>query len=123
MDYPLMVFKGNGPYERESGTYDYKSVDSDESYQSAISAGWFPSLPEAIDGFLNDTTPATRAELEAKAKELGIPFTAKTKDSKLEKLINDVLTEDADDVATTTEAATETATTEQAAEEVQAGAV
>lgn len=110
MAYPVMVYKGIGPFQREHGTYDYKTVGSDDEYNAAIADGWFPSLPEAIDGFLNDKTPPTRAEMEAKATELGIPFTARTKDAKLLKLINDFLAPD--DATETTEATTSAATTE-----------
>lgn len=103
MTYPVMVYKGIGPFQREHGTYDYKAVGSDDEYNASISDGWFPSLPEAVDGFLNDKTPPTRAEMEAKATELGIPFTARTKDAKLLRLINDFLAPD--DATDTTETA------------------
>ena len=47
------------------------------------------SEPEPSD----DDAPPTRAELEAKAKELGIRFDGRTKDKKLGQLIQDRLSE------------------------------
>lgn len=117
MMFPVMVYKGIGPYQREHGTYDYKTIGSDDEYNVAIADGWFPSLPEAIDGFLDDKTPPTRAEMEAKATELGIPFTARTKDAKLLKLINDFLApDDATETAETVTETSETTSTEQTQE-------
>jgi len=116
MDFPALVYKGIGPHQRENGSYDYKSVDSDDDYQAAISGGWFPSLPEAIEGFLNDKTPPTLEELKEKATQLGIPFRANIKYEKLLALVNDMLSADDDstDSEVQTEATTQAETTDQA---------
>ena len=42
---------------------------------------------------IEDDAPPTRAELEAKATELGIKFDGRTKDKKLGQLIQDKLSE------------------------------
>jgi len=49
--------------------------------------GWKQPVPVIEDA------PPTRAELEAKAKELGIRFDGRTRDKKLGQLIQDRLTE------------------------------
>lgn len=59
--------------------------------------GWKQAAPtiESVpvpDPVIDDSAP-TRAELEAKAKELGIRFDGRTKDKKLGQLIQDRLTE------------------------------
>jgi hypothetical protein len=48
---------------------------------------------EAVDTAPDDDAPPTRAELEAKATELGIKFDGRTKDKKLGQLIQDKLGE------------------------------
>jgi pyridoxine/pyridoxamine 5'-phosphate oxidase len=46
---------------------------------------------QVVDTVPEDGTPPTRAELEAKATELGIRFDGRTKDKKLGQLIQDRL--------------------------------
>ena len=46
---------------------------------------------EVVDTAPEDDAPPTRAELEAKATELGIKFDGRTKDKKLGQLIQDRL--------------------------------
>ena len=53
--------------------------------------GWKQPTP-AIEPVIDNAAP-TRAELETKAKELGIRFDGRTKDKKLGQLIYDKLTE------------------------------
>ena len=53
--------------------------------------GWKQPAP-AIEPVIDNAAP-TRAELETKAKELGIRFDGRTKDKKLGQLIYDRLTE------------------------------
>jgi hypothetical protein len=52
-----------------------------------------PQAPIEAVSDTNDTAPPTRAELEAKATELGIRFDGRTKDKKLGQLIADRLSE------------------------------
>ncbi len=106
-EYPALVYKDKGPHQRAGGTYDHKLVETDQEFDAALADGWFPTLPEAIEGKLvaqegtlgltntddqgqdqaKDNEPPTRAELEAKAVELGIKFGAKTTDKQLGNLI------------------------------------
>lgn len=106
-EFPALVYKDKGPHQRAGGSYDHKLVEDEAEFDAALADGWFPTLPEAIEGKLvaqegtqeltntgvqgqdqaKDNEPPTRAELEAKAVELGIKFTDKTSDKKLGDLI------------------------------------
>ena len=100
MDFePTIVYKASGPHQRLGGTFDYKGVNTQEEFDAAIEAGWYPTLQEAIAPKLqtagaqvaiNDGAP-TRAELEQKATELGLKFDGRTSDKKLGELIDAAL--------------------------------
>ena len=53
--------------------------------------GLEPEAPEADAEAHPDDSPATRAELEAKAKELGLTFDGRTTDAKLAERIAEAL--------------------------------
>jgi hypothetical protein len=110
--FPVLVYKNQGPHQRAGGTYNHKLVEDETEFDAALTDGWFPSLPEAIEGKLDaqevmqepskdadlgqgqgsdDNMPPTRPELEAKATELGIKFNDKTSDKKLGDLIKATL--------------------------------
>jgi len=102
MIFPRLVYKDGGPHERAGGKYDYKLVTNDQEYSTMLEDGWFGNLGEALqpweiesmpldpvpdvvevaleledlahkeDDVEEDSTPPTREELDAKAKELGI---------------------------------------------------
>lgn len=97
MSYPRLVYRCPGKIQRAGGTYDHKAVEDDDEHKSALADGWFATLPEAIEGKsvetikVEDNAPPTRAELEAKAKELGLKFDGRTNDAKLGKLIDEAL--------------------------------
>ena len=92
-----MLYKSPGPHEIHGGHYDYIVIDADEegAIDAAKADGWFETTIEAKEAGeaakakreaeLN--APPTRAELEAKAKELSIQFSKKTTDDELGKLI------------------------------------
>lgn len=92
-----MLYKAPGPHEIHGSHFDYTIVDADEegAIEAAKAEGWFETTDEAKaagdeakarrEAELN--TPPTRAELEAKAKELDIKFNDKTSDKKLADLI------------------------------------
>lgn len=92
-----MLYKAPGPHEIHGGHFDYTIVDADEegAIEAAKADGWFETTDEAQaaadeakakrEAELN--APPTRAELEAKAKELDIKFNDKTSDKKLADLI------------------------------------
>jgi hypothetical protein len=96
-DFPRMLYKVGGPHEIHGGKFDYIVVSSEAEQDEALAAGWHLSTPEAVAAGgkaavkveavaateTGDEAPPTRAELEAKAKELGIEFDGRTNDAKL----------------------------------------
>ena len=92
-----MLYKAPGPHDIHGGHFDYTIVDADEegAIEAAKADGWFETTTEAQkaadvakaqrEAELN--APPTRAELETKAKELGVQFAKKTTDEELNKLI------------------------------------
>lgn len=98
MEFPALVYKPKGPFQRIGGTYDCKGVDNIEQLKDAISNGWFASMPEAIAGkhqiddtAISDDAPPTRSELEEKGRELGLKFDGRTSDKKLFAMIEEAL--------------------------------
>ena len=108
MEFPRLVYKNHGPHQRPGGSYDHAPVESQTEMDAALSAGWFATLPEAIETKPvialpppalpppalpppADGEPPTRAELEAKAKELGIEFSPNIGDKKLGERIQAAL--------------------------------
>lgn len=96
MQFPTLVYRCPGAHQRTGGTYGYLPVQDEEERDKALSGGWFNSLPEAIEAHdkpkaepvaaVTDAEP-TRAELEQKARELGLKFDGRTTDKKLAALI------------------------------------
>ena len=96
-----MLYKAPGPHELHGGRFDYVIVGEDD-VPGALLDGWFSTTPEAQAAYEEslkpkqipaaeilpaDDAPATREELEAKAKELEIKFDGRTSDKKLGDLI------------------------------------
>lgn len=98
--FPTLVYKGEGPYSREGGTYDYVGVNDQEKLDAKLSDGWFTTLPEAIDANDNpvlasdENAQLTRKDLEASAKEIGIKFNKKTTDAELSAAISSELSKE-----------------------------
>ena len=93
--YPRMVFNTPGDQVLPGGkSYGFKVVHSGEEADAAVASGWFPTVPEAVAGKLDEPVaqepvevPPTREELETKASELGIRFTKRTTDAELGETI------------------------------------
>ena len=102
-DFPTMVYRSPG-FHRASGgkTFDYRGIDDAGALSAALSDGWRLTVEEAIAGVkaqavikevieaqeaIDDVSPATRDELEQKAKELGIGFNSRTSDTVLAQRI------------------------------------
>jgi hypothetical protein len=89
MDFPRLVYKCPGQWQCHGGTYTSAAVENETELKASLAAGWFASLEEAINGESasvedsDDDAPPTRAELEEKARELGIKFDGRTSDKKL----------------------------------------
>ena len=103
--FPTIVYKDGGDHQRPGGTFSYVAAPDKESYQSLLENGWFPTLEEttekksvvsvetlAAEEGTDDGEP-TRAEIEAKCKELGIKVHHKAKDETLLNKIEEKLSE------------------------------
>lgn len=100
---PRLVYRNNGPHLRPGGSFDYKLVSDEADHSEALESGWFDTLPEALDANPETAAP-TRAELEAKALELGLKFDGRTGDRKLAAAIESALAPEPDlDPASTEE--------------------
>ena len=95
MNFPRLVYKSAAVHQL---------AKTQEEFNAFRKEGWFATVPEAIagkhdepleesgdDSENDEVAPPTRAELEKKAKELGIKFDGRTSDEKLFKLITDAL--------------------------------
>ena len=104
MGYPALVYRCPGASVRPGGTYSYLGVNSDDEAKAAIDAGWFATLPEAIEAHDNppvdplpvaelapvdDNAPIDRAELETMAKDLNIKFDWRTGYKRLRTMIEE----------------------------------
>lgn len=65
----------------------------EQAEAAAQAAAEVVEVVEAVDAAPDENAAPTRAELEAKATELGIRFDGRTKDKKLGQLIQDRLSE------------------------------
>jgi hypothetical protein len=108
-EFPALVYKDGGRYQRPHGTYDFTGVNNAEELAQKLSEGWYSSLDEAIspakpveksspepqkpvsEPVLDDNAPPTRQELEAKATELGIKFDGRYSDKRIAQLIEEAL--------------------------------
>lgn len=100
-DYPTLMFRCPGPHFAHDGqTYEYIPVRDEAELIDRLNNGWSVTLLEAVAAVTHkhelehdgdeDAAP-TRAELENKAKELGIKFDGRTSDASLLKKIEDKL--------------------------------
>lgn len=94
-----MLYKAPGPHFVDGSMVDYIIVPLD-LVDKTIALGWFATIPEALasaaghaepDDVPADDAPVTRAELEAKATELGLKFDGRTSDAKLLAKIDEAM--------------------------------
>lgn len=102
-DFPTIMYRTPGPHKKPRGkTYAYKGAADQAEFDALLGRGWFPSYEgavvgkivaavEALGDALDVVTPATRNELEAKAKELGVSFNARTSDKTIAERIASAL--------------------------------
>lgn len=96
-DYPRFVYcKPSADSVSRGLKYDYVQVCNDAEYDARIAAGYVDKAadidaPAAIVEVPPDDAPVTRAELEQKARELGLKFDGRTTDRKLSAMIADKL--------------------------------
>jgi hypothetical protein len=109
IEFPVIVYKDKGKYQRPKGTYDFCGANNQEELDQKLSEGWFLTLEEAttpakpvekpspepqkpvFEPVLDDDAPPTREELETKATELGIKFDGRYSDKRIAQLIDEAL--------------------------------
>lgn len=91
MQSPTMLYRCPGIHAIHGGKFDYTIV-AEADVESALADGWFLTTTEAKEAFeaakapaapADDNAAPTRAELEAKATELGLTFAKNISDAKL----------------------------------------
>jgi len=95
-----MLYKAPGPHLLDGSQVDYIVVPPD-MVDETIALGWFATIPEALAAVVPaaepetevpaDDAPVTRAELETKARELGLAFDGRTTDARLLAKIDEAL--------------------------------
>lgn len=99
--FPQMLYRfpgtGGDAVTLQDGNYNLLQVDDEDAHGAALADGWSetaadaraagtpPPIAAALEpeAPANDNAPPTRAELEAKATELGIAFRSNTSDKAL----------------------------------------
>lgn len=96
MKFPAFVYKSPGRKGKvRNKTYDWSPVQNEEELAAKLAQGWYATRDEAFapktpkQPEVKDDAPPTRAELEQKAKELGLKFDGRTSDRKLLKMIEE----------------------------------
>lgn len=94
MEYPVLMYRVPGPHFGPPGvTYDWRGARDESQMADMLADGWCHTLDEAINGKRDDAdpvaddAPVTRAELEQKAREIGLQFHHRTGDKKLAEMI------------------------------------
>lgn len=105
--FPTIVYRVPGPHKKpRGGSYAYRGAADKAEFDALIAKGWSASYEEAAAGktagkiieaaeafedAIDEVSAPTREELEAKAKELGVSFNARTSDKKLAERIAEAL--------------------------------
>jgi hypothetical protein len=87
LEFPRFMCRKGGSWELETGMYSVRTVADQTEAKQALAEGW---LFSQYDEPANDEAPQaapTRAQLEARAKELGLTWHHKTGDKKLAEMI------------------------------------
>lgn len=100
MEFPRMVVRAGTAWALESGTYDLATANDADHLAALLADGWHADQYAARDAGTEAVSarvdhepeapedhPPTRAELEQKARELGIKFDGRTGDKKLAAMI------------------------------------
>ena len=109
-EFPTILYRVPGTWPAKGFTFATKPANNVDEYDAAVADGWHPSVPLAEEAWrkpvakeitsplppsvpLPDDAPPTRAEIEAKCKELGIAVHHKHSDATLLRKIDDALKE------------------------------
>lgn len=95
-DFPRMLYRWPAKTKQtavlQDGKYDVCIVPDQEAMDAAQAEGYCLDHGIAREaGVVEDESPATRPELEAKATELGLKFDGRTGDKKLSAMISEAL--------------------------------
>lgn len=95
-EFPTIVYRVPGRHWGPNGTtYDYMGVNDAQAFSAALADDWHETImgavgadrvieaAEALEDAINDVSPATRDELEQRAKALGVSFNKRTADAVL----------------------------------------
>lgn len=85
LEFPRFMCRKGGSWELETGFYSVRTVADQAEAKQALADGWAFSQYDAPAA--EEKAAPTRAELEARAKELGLTWHHKTGDKKLAELI------------------------------------
>lgn len=108
-DFPKMLYRAGGSEPIHGGHFATLIVDDEAGEAAALADGWFVATDDAAEAdrvakaaaldaaeakaiaeaqaVVDANAQPTRAELEQKATELGLPFDGRTSDRKLRDLI------------------------------------
>lgn len=105
-DFPTILYRCPGPNPGNRYTYGTRPANNLQEFDAAVSDGWHPTLPGAVTAWqsppaqvpppipdpepVDDSAP-TRAEIEAKARELGIRFDGRSANATLLRKIEEAL--------------------------------
>jgi len=104
-DFPTIVYRCPGDrWGPPHTTYQSIGVTDQKSFDKALVDGWFATLPEAVEAFLNpapervavvsepvDNAPPTRDEMLVKAAEIGLTVDKRWSDKTLANKIIEAL--------------------------------
>ena len=110
IEFPTILYKCPGIWSGNGYSFATRPASDQIQYDAAVSDGWHPTVPLAVEAWrkpvaaappipvlpsvpLPDNAPPTRAEIEAKCKELGIAVHHKHNDATLLRKIDDALKE------------------------------
>ena len=68
MEYPRLVYISPGANKCEGGTYDHEIVQDEKNHKAALAAGFFDTVPEALEAMTVDPEPAVPAKRGRPAK-------------------------------------------------------
>lgn len=107
MEFPTILYKCPGPWSGNGYSFSTCPANDQGQYDAARASGWHPTVPEAVAAWKSPASKAapdtakgpepslnaapTRAEIEQKAKELGISVHHKHSDATLLKKIDEAL--------------------------------
>ncbi len=87
MKLPGFVYKSPGRHPANGTTYNFMHVTTEAEYVAALADGWTEEIgTNPAEKPISNAAP-TRAELEQKAREIGLKYHGKTGDAKLAQMI------------------------------------